>query len=187
MLPLLILASFAMPLNALVKGKDSPPKKRPDDSDSKQGCQLKCRNVEECQEMAKMEEILQAQGEAALAASGLKPRIAPGGTNYLEVVKEAGSPPPTAAAAEMAKASNAMDMHYKVLKIGKGSFNGLSGEGTVIFSWGCALEEDKWVPGNQSFQFTIGDDRVIKGESLSSKLIGSWCGCRVHMFFAHQW
>jgi hypothetical protein len=53
--------------------------------------------------------------------------------------------------AAVAKAGNAMDVHYKVLKIRKRSFNSLSGEGTVVFSWGYALEDNKRVPGNWSF------------------------------------
>jgi hypothetical protein len=103
-----------------------PPKKRPDDG--KQGGQLKCCNVKECQEIAKREEMLWAQQEATLATSGLKPRITPSGTKYLDVVKEAGSPPlTTAMAAAVVKAGNAVDVHYNVLKIGKHSFYGLSG------------------------------------------------------------
>ncbi len=176
-LPLSILTSFAAPSNALVKGNAPPPKKRPAD-DGEQGGQPKCRNVEECQEMAEREEALRAQREAALAASGPKPRIAPGGTKYLDVVDGAGSPPPTGAAAAVAKVGDAVDVHYKVLKIGKRSFDGLSGEGTVVFSRGYALEDDERVPGDRSFRFTIGDDRVIKGESAPSTLVGYRCRMR---------
>jgi hypothetical protein len=93
--------------------------------------------------------MLWAKQEAALAAFGPKPRIAPGGTKYLNVIEEADPPPQTtAAAAAMVKAGNAMDVHYKMLEIGKHSFNGLSGEGTVVFSRGYALEDSKRVPGN---------------------------------------
>mmetsp|Transcript_18761 Transcript_18761/g.40635 ORF Transcript_18761/g.40635 Transcript_18761/m.40635 type:complete len:153 (+) Transcript_18761:1439-1897(+) len=53
-------------------------------------------------------------------------------------------------------------MHYRVLKIGKRSYDGLSGEGTVVFSRGYALEDDEKTPGDHSFKFTLGDSQVIK-------------------------
>ncbi len=119
-------------------------------------------------------EMLRAHWEATLAASGPKPRIAPGSTKYLDIVEEAAPPPPTVAvAAAVANVGNAVDVHYKGLKIGKHSFDGLSGGGVVVFSWGYLLEDDERVPGNRSFLFTIEDDHFIKGESVSLTLVGS--------------
>lgn len=178
------------PSNALVKGNAPPPKRRPAADDGggggeQQGQQPpRCRNVEECQETAEREGTLRAQREAATAASGPKPRIAPGGTKYLDVVDEAAPPPAAATAtAAVAKMGDVADVHYRVLKIGKRSYDGLSGEGTVVFSRGYALEDDESVIGDRSFRFAIGDDRVIKGEfpRPSSSADGA-----PGVFFAHR-
>ena len=178
------------PSNALVKGNAPPPKRRPAADDGggggeQQGQQPpRCRNVEECQETAEREGTLRAQREAATAASGPKPRIAPGGTKYLDVVDEAAPPPAAATAtAAVAKMGDVADVHYRVLKIGKRSYDGLSGEGTVVFSRGYALEDDERVIGDRSFRFAIGDDRVIKGEfpRPSSSADGA-----PGVFFAHR-
>jgi hypothetical protein len=185
------------PSNALVKGNAPPPKRRPAADDGgggggeQQGQQPpRCRNVEECQETAEREGTLRAQREAAMAASGPKPRIAPGGTKYLDVVDEAGSPPAAVTAtatAAVAKMGDVADVHYRVLKIGKRSYDGLSGEGTVVFSRGYALEDDERVIGDRSFRFAIGDDRVIKGEfpRPSSSADGAPGGV-ARVFFAHR-
>ena len=138
-------------VNALVKGNAPPPKKKP----SADGEQVKCRNVEECQEQAEKAESLRAQQAAEAAASGPKPQVAKGGTKYVDI--EGGS-----SDGKVAKAGDAVEIHYKVLKLGKRSYDGLSGEGTVVFSRGYAFEDDEKVPGDHSFKFTLGDNQVIK-------------------------
>ena len=121
--------------------------------------------MEECEEQAEKRETLRAQQEAERAAAGPKPQIANGVTKYLDI--EIPTTDESSGVAKVAKAGDAVDLHYKVLKLGKRSYDGLSGEGTVVFSRGYALEDDEKVPGDHSFKFTLGDGQVIKGESIS--------------------
>ncbi len=147
MLPLLIQTLFAMPSNALVKGNAPPAQEEAGQRSAGQSTK-----VLQCQRMpGDSQEGGDAAGPgvAALTASRPKPGIAHGGTKYLDSVQEASSPPPTAAAAAaVIKASDTVDVHCKVLKIRKSSFDGLSAKGTVIFSQGYALEDDDRVPSN---------------------------------------
>lgn len=141
------------PSNALVKGNAPPPKKS-----ASSGEERKCRNVEECQEQAEKAEALRAQQDAERAAAN-PPKVTASGTKYLDIVEEEGSS--TSSSDKIAKAGDAVEVHYKVLKLGKRSYDGLSGEGTVVFSRGYALEDDEKVIGDHSFKFTIGDNQVI--------------------------
>ena len=111
--------------------------------------------------------------DAERASSVPKPRFAPGGTRYLNVLVEADgsgggdyvkASGGEEAMAAVAKSCDVATVHYKVLKIGKRSYDGLSGEGTVVFSRGYGLEDDERVAGDRDFVFKIGDDRVIRGE-----------------------
>lgn len=140
--------------NALVKGNAPPPKKS-----ASSGEERKCRNVEECQEQAEKAEALRAQQDAERAAAN-PPKVTASGTKYLDIVEEEGSST-TSSSGKIAKAGDAVEVHYKVLKLGKRSYDGLSGEGTVVFSRGYALEDDEKVIGDHSFKFTIGDNQVI--------------------------
>lgn len=158
LLPILTLSNPA-PSNALVKGNAPPPKKGAAEA-------LKCRNVEECQEQAIKKEEQLRQQEAEKAASGPKPQIANGGTKYLDI--EIGS------SDKVAKSGDNADIHYKVLKLGKRSYDGLSGEGTVVFSRGYALEDDEKVPGDHSFKYTLGESQVIK--ALNDGVVGMSVG-----------
>jgi len=58
--------------------------------------------------------------------------------------------------------------------LGKRSYDGLSGEGTVVFSRGYALEDDEKVPGDKLFKFQIGDNQVIK--ALNEAVVGMAVG-----------
>ena len=115
------------PSNALVKGNAPPPKK----SASEGGDKPKCTNVEECQALAeKREQELresQDQGPPALVTAG--------GTRYREI--EVGS-------GNEVKDGDDVQVFFKVLKLGKRSYDGLSGEGTVVFSRG-KLERSKGI------------------------------------------
>ena len=157
LLPILTLSNPA-PSNALVKGNAPPPKKGATEA-------VKCRNVEECQEEAEKAADLRIKQEAEKAASGPKPQTN-GGTKYLEV--EVGP------SDKVAKSGDNVDIHYKVLKIGKRSYDGLSGEGTVVFSRGYALEDDEKVPGDHSFKYALGESQVIK--SLNDGVVGMSVG-----------
>jgi len=146
-----ILLPFVSPkeASALVKGNAPPPKK-----DKSGGLEKKCVNVEECQDLAETK----SQLEADLAkANAIPPKVAPKGTKYLDV----GTDVAASDSAVEAKAGDSVEVHFKVLKIGKRSYDGLSGEGTVVFSRGYGLEDDEKVPGDKSFKFKLGDPSVV--------------------------
>ena len=116
------LAGFALlasPLasNALVKGVAPPPPKKAS------GDKPKCTNVEECQEMAykREQEMREVQEE------GPPPKTTAGGLRYRDMEDGSGV---------AIKDGDEVLLHYKVLKLGKRSYDGLSGEGTVVFSRG---------------------------------------------------
>ena len=111
--------------------------------------------------MAYQAEALRVKQEAERAASGPQPKVA-GGTKYLDIADESN----IGEDAKVAKAGDNADVHYSVLKLGKRSYDGLSGEGTVVFSRGYALEDDEKTPGDHSFKFTLGSGQVIKGKSV---------------------
>ncbi|KAL7497962.1 hypothetical protein ACHAWT_006113 [Skeletonema menzelii] len=142
----------SQPSNALVKGNAPPPKK------SASSEERKCRNVEECQEQAERAEAIKAQQEAEKAAAN-PPKVTSRGTKYLDIVEEQQGA--TATSDKVARDGDSVEVHYKVLKLGKRSYDGLSGEGTVVFSRGYALEDDEKTIGDHSFKFAIGDNQVI--------------------------
>ena len=123
---LTLLPPTALPSNALVKGNAPPPKKKDQDNNDHTD-QRKCRNVEECQEMAEQQEAKRQQlAMAEMEASGIKP-VTVQGTRYLELEsgREGGS---------IVKEGDVVEVYYKVLKLGKRSYNGMSIEGTIRFT-----------------------------------------------------
>ena len=123
-----------LPSHALVKGNAPPPKSSPPGSSSEK----KCRNVEECQEQA--ERLAQQKLEEEMA-NATPPKVAPGGSRYKDIVEVAGGGSSTegeegSSTIRLAKAGDTVELRYKVLKLGKRSYDGLSGEGTVVFSRG---------------------------------------------------
>ncbi len=192
---LLVTTSIPNPSYALVKGNAPPPKMKPPSSSSfttgsavgisNEGT-TKCRNVEECQEQAERAEMALMQREAEKAASGPKPQIVNGRTRYLDVVvvaEDGGSGSSRSDngngsagdALRIAKMGDTITIYYKVLKLGKRSYDGLSGEGTVIFSRGYALEDDEKVLGDKSFTFVLGDTNVIQAlnDAIPGMAVGS--------------
>jgi FKBP-type peptidyl-prolyl cis-trans isomerase len=121
--------------------------------------------------MAEKREALRLQAEAERAAAGPKPQVV-GGTKW------------TAEGARVDRTGDRVNVHYKVLKLGKRSYDGLSGEGTVVFSRGYALEDDEKAPGDKSFKFTLGDDRVIR--ALSDAVPGMAVGGTRHISVTPQ-
>merc|ERR1712032_646385 len=61
-------------------------------------------------------------------------------------------------------------VYFKVLKLGKRSYDGLSGEGTVVFSRGFGLEDDEDKPGQKYFTTSVGKPSNIA--ALNEALIG---------------
>lgn len=109
--------TFDQPAEALVKGVAPPPPK-------KAGDKPKCTNVEECQAMAeKREQELREKAEEGpppkTTSTGIKYRDIEDGSGDIEV-----------------KDGDDVELYYKVLKLGKRSYDGISGEGTVVFSRG---------------------------------------------------
>ena len=158
--------SFPNRANALVKGNAPPPKKKAGGE-----AEVKCRNVEECQEQAARAEDLRMQQEAERAASGPKPQVV-GKTKFVDVIED-GTPAPSDGS-RTAKEGDTVEVYFKILKIGKRSFDGLSGEGTVVFSRGYGLEDDEKVPGDRSFKFKLGDNDVIRAlnDSVPGMAVG---------------
>ena len=113
------------PAHALVKGNAPPPPK-------KGGDERKCRNVGECQEMA---ERTASQQEEIMKSQMLPPKVTALGTRYRDMDPET-SIDVQLEPDRLVKAGNTVSIRYKVLKLGKRSYDGLIGEGTVIFSRG---------------------------------------------------
>jgi hypothetical protein len=116
------IAGFALwtsipgPANALVKGVSPPPKKSVGDKP-------KCTNVEECQALAEQrEQELREEVE-----QGPPPKVTASGLRYRDLEDGIGA---------VLKDGDDIQLYFKVLKLGKRSYDGLSGEGTVVFSRG---------------------------------------------------
>lgn len=150
----------SQPANALVKGVAPPPKRSVGDK-------LKCTNVEECQAMADK----RADEERAKEESGPPPLVTSGGIKYRDL--EPGTTTLDADGNDVsltAKEGDDVNVYFKVLKLGKRSYDGLSGEGTVVFSRGYGLEDDEDKAGQKSFQMTIGGFQNIA--ALNEALVG---------------
>jgi hypothetical protein len=89
------------------------------------GEKLKCTNVEECQAMAERKQ----EEESSLKIQGPPPKISQRGTRYIDM--DIGDESKSSV-----KDGDEVTVYYKVLKLGKRSYDGLSGEGTVVFSRG---------------------------------------------------
>ena len=148
------------PANALVKGNAPPSSMKPAGS-----TKLKCTNVEECQALA---EIKQEEEREAAEASRVPVKKTKGGVIYRDEVLVEGEPELAA------KDGDDVTLYYKVLKLGKRSYDGLSGEGTVVFSRGYGLEDDEKKPGDKVFQTTIGAYSNIA--ALNEALVGMQVG-----------
>jgi len=148
------------PSNALVKGVAPPPKKSV-------GNKLKCTNVEECQALADE----RTDEERVKEESGPPPLVTKGGTKYRDIevgtttLDDEGNDTSLAA-----REGDDVDVYFKVLKIGKRSFDGISGEGTVVFSRGYGLEDDESKAGQKAFTTTVGSFQNIV--ALNEALMG---------------
>ena len=151
--------------NALVKG-NAPP------SASNKSEKLKCTNVEECQEMAeRREQQLREQQDKEAAESSTTIATTKRGTRYRDILSDSsGSENAKDKAAKTVKEGDEVTMYYKVLKLGKRSYDGLSGEGTVVFSCGYGLEDDEKSARTKTFTTTIGNMNNIV--ALNDGIIG---------------
>jgi len=151
--------SLPTPVNALVKGNAPPPPKKVGGGAGKQKCGI---NLEQCQEKA---ELLASEQEEKMRAEAAPVDVTKLGTRYVEVDENGvGVKAGMASSSEgkaVAKKGNFITVYYKVLKLGKRSYDGLSGEGTVVFSRGYNLEDDEDSKSQKSFQFLLGDTTVV--------------------------
>lgn len=153
----LLTGALPEPAEALVKGVAPPPPKGKLSS----GDKPKCTNVEECQAMAeKREQELREQED-----QGPPPKVTAGGIRYRDMADGTGNE---------IKAGDNVQLYYKVLKLGKRSYDGLSGEGTVVFSRGYGLEDDEKRPGDKYFDMTVGG--VSNIVALNEALVGMQLG-----------
>jgi FKBP-type peptidyl-prolyl cis-trans isomerase len=156
-----VAVSSSQPVNALVKGVAPPPKKSVGDN------KPKCTNVEECQAMADK----RSDEERAKEESGPPPLVTKTGIKYRDL--EAGVTTLDDDGNDISltvKDGDDVDVYFKVLKLGKRSYDGLSGEGTVVFSRGYGLEDDETKAGQKAFQTTIGGFNNIA--ALNEALVG---------------
>jgi hypothetical protein len=117
----------------------------------------KCTNVEECQALAEQRDAQLRAEEAA----GPQPMVTQGGVKYRDI--ETGQD-------REVQFGDQVDLYFKVLKLGKRSYDGLSGEGTVVFSRGYGLEDDEDKPGSKKFQTLVGNTANIA--ALNEALVG---------------
>jgi len=117
-----------------------------------------------------MAERLANKADEEARANMVPASVAPKGTKYRETVDA-----PSGGSGVVAKEGDQATIFYKVLKLGKRSYDGLSGEGTVVFSRGYGLEDDENKPGDKSFTFTIGDNQIIAAlsDAIQGQAIGS--------------
>lgn len=163
---ILFLATSSTPAHALVKGT-APPPDRPKPSSPR-----KCTNIEECQALA--------ERETEESASNLPPaQNTPSGIRYRDIEVGSGS-------AE-AKQGDLVAIYYQVLKLGKRSYDGLSGPGTVIFSRGYGYDDDEPAPSVKNFQTVLGDPQTIK--ALNEGVVGMKVGGtrRIRVLPADGW
>jgi len=148
---------FPQPSNALVKGNSPPPPKKVGGGAKKCG-----NNLEECQEKA---ELLASEQEQKMLAEAAPVDVTKKGTRYVDVNEDGTRiTVETTETDTVAKDGDFITVYYKVLKLGKRSYDGLSGEGTVVFSRGYGLEDDEDPKDTKkkSFQFQLGDTTIIK-------------------------
>ena len=126
------------PAHALIKGNAPPSTKKPVSD------RPKCRNIEECQALAEQAE---AERAAEAAANQVDAQVTASGVRYRDEQDGNGVE---------AKVGDTVELCFKVLKLGKRSYDGLSGEGTVVFSRGFGLENDEDQPGDKTFITTLG-------------------------------
>lgn len=155
----LLLLQPLLPANALVKGVAPPPPRSKGGGGGSGGDNKpKCTNVEECQALA---ETREAELRATVE-SGPPPMVTKSGVKYRDLEVGTGD-------TEVSEGDE-VDLYFKVLKLGKRSYDGLSGEGTVVFSRGYGLEDDEDKPGTKSFQTLVGDTANIA--ALNDALVG---------------
>ena len=160
----LLAAATPSPSLALVKGNAPPPPKPKGASSAEATATKKCTNLDDCQALAEQ----QADRERQEALANATPvSVTKGGTRYRDV--ELGD-----ISSVVIQPGMTVTLYYKVLKLGKRSYDGLSGEGTVVFSRGYGLEDDEDKPFVKNFVTAVGSPFVI--DALNEALVDMHIG-----------
>lgn len=161
---------------ALVKGNSPPPPK------SATSSSIKCTNVEECQAAAELKEQQERQQDEA---NQIPAKITKNGTRYRDIpntesVSSSSAQSPSSSTNIGVQVGDQVTVYYKVLKLGKRSYDGLSGEGTVIFSRGYGYEDDEPQPRTKSWTTNVGGEASTRSSSnidaLNDGLLGMTVG-----------
>lgn len=153
--------------HALVKGVAPPPPKAKVPGQSSNGDKPRCTNVEECQAMAELrDQELKEEEQRGLPP----PEVTKGGTRYRDL--QLGTD--NSGDGRRIQEGDRVTLFFKTLKLGKRSYDGISGEGTVVFSRGYGLEDDETAPGTKSFTTTVGSSQNIAAlnEALLNMQVG---------------
>lgn len=106
---------------------------------------------------------IREQEQREIQDEGPPPKVTAAGTKYRDI--ENGDE-----LKGVVKKGDDVTIYFKVLKLGKRSYDGLSGEGTVVFSRGYGLEDDEKAPGTKSFSTTVGNYQNVA--ALNDALLG---------------
>jgi FKBP-type peptidyl-prolyl cis-trans isomerase len=139
--------------HALVKGVSPPP---PKSASLEQLRPKKCTNVEECQAAAELREQQEREQQQANQVPAL---VTAKGTRYRDVQLKGSvvaNNNNNNKNDRIVTVGDDVTVYYKVLKLGKRSYDGLSGEGTVVFSRGYGFEDDESAPRQKSWTTTVG-------------------------------
>ncbi|GMH60960.1 hypothetical protein TrRE_jg9392 [Triparma retinervis] len=141
---------LGFPINsqALVPGALPPPPKK-----KVGGGEKTCKTIDECMEQREKQER-----EAASEAPQVEV-FSQGGVRFIRLRDGEGDP-------EGLKDGESASVKFNVLKAGKRSADGLSGQGTSVFSMGYMLEDDE--KPDASFAFSTSDSSVIPALRIGS-------------------
>ena len=117
----LALGSAPLPAAALIKGSAPPPKK----SGPKE---RKCKSIDECEALGEAERKAQEANQDTAVFRTV------GGDRYRDLKEGDGKD---------VKNGDAVEIRYRVMRLGTKARDGLSGEGQTIFSYGYGEDEDK--------------------------------------------
>ena len=117
---LLALGSVPMPAAALIKGSAPPEKMKPKKS--------KCTSIDECEAMGDAERAAQSAGQDTTVMR------TSGGDRYRDL---------TGGSGKEVRNGDAVEIRYRVMRLGTKARDGLSGEGQTVFSYGFGEDEDK--------------------------------------------
>ena len=97
----------------------------PPKSKASSGDRPKCTSIDECEALGERREKERKEAES----QGPPPLVTAKGTRYrdVEIGNEKSDP---------IQVGDEVTLYYKILKLGKRSYDGISGEGTVVFSKG---------------------------------------------------